>query len=58
MSTEEIRQEAEKHILPEYEVKDLPSKFIGYPAGTRVYVKPFSFGEQINLQKVVMCATE
>lgn len=52
MSTEEIRQEAEKHILPEYEVKDLPSKFIGYPAGTRVYVKPFSFGEQINLQKI------
>lgn len=39
-------------ILPEYEVTELPSRFIGYPEGTKVYVKPYSFGSALNIELV------
>lgn len=42
----------QSHILPEYPVQDIPSRFLGYPAGTKIFVKPFTFGEQVNLQKI------
>lgn len=38
------------HILPYYLVESLPSNFIGYPKGTKIECRPYSFGEQMNLQ--------
>lgn len=39
-------------ILPEYEVKELPSRFAGYPEGTKVYAKPYTYGSALNIELV------
>jgi hypothetical protein len=39
-------------IIPEYEVKELPSRFIGYPEGIKIFAKPYTFGTALNLQLV------
>lgn len=39
-------------ILPQYEVKQIPSRFIPYPEGTRIFVKPYCAGEAINIELV------
>ena len=39
-------------ILPRYEVTELPSRFIGYPAGTRIFIKPYTAGQAINIELV------
>lgn len=39
-------------ILPEYEVKEIPSRFISYPEGTKIFIQPYSFGESFNIQMV------
>lgn len=39
-------------ILPQYEVKQVPSRFIPYPEGTRIFVKPYCAGEAINIELV------
>lgn len=46
MSTEDTT-----HILPLYEVSSLPSNFLGYPKDITISVRPFSFGEQVNMLK-------
>lgn len=33
------------------EVKDLPSKFMPYPKGTRVLTRPYTYGEVININE-------
>lgn len=38
------------NILPEYEVKELPSRFIAYPEGTVIKVKPYTFGAAMNIE--------
>lgn len=40
------------HILPQYEVKEIPSRFIPYPEGTRIFVQPYRAGEAINIELV------
>lgn len=40
------------NIIPEYEVKELPSRFIGYPEGTKIYATPHSFGSALNIEMV------
>jgi hypothetical protein len=42
----------QQHVLPFYDIESIPSGFMGYPKGTKISVRPFSFGEQLNLQKV------
>lgn len=39
-------------ILPQYEVTQIPSRFIPYPDGTRIFVKPYCAGEAINIELV------
>ena len=39
-------------IIPEYEVKELPSRFVGYPAGTRIFTKPYTYGAALNIELV------
>lgn len=39
-------------ILPEYRVEELPSRFVGYPDGTEIYVQPHSFGSAMNIEMV------
>lgn len=40
------------YILPKYEVKEIPSRFIPYPEGTRIFVQPYRAGEAINIELV------
>ena len=39
-------------ILPEYEIKELPSRFIPYPKGTKVFAKPYTYGAALNIEMV------
>lgn len=39
-------------LLPKYEVKQLPSRFIGYPKGTRIFAKPYTAGQAINIELI------
>lgn len=39
-------------ILPEYQVKELPSRFIPYPKGIKIYVKPLTAGAAMNIAMV------
>lgn len=39
-------------ILPNYEVKELPSRFIGYPEGVRIFVQPYTAGQAMNIEMV------
>ena len=39
-------------ILPEYEVKELPSRFFGYPPETRIYAMPYTYGSALNIELV------
>lgn len=39
-------------ILPEYEITELPSRFIPYPEGTKIYVQPYSYGAALNIELV------
>ena len=36
--------------LPKYEVKQLPSRFISYPDGVRIFVQPYTAGQAINIE--------
>lgn len=40
------------HILPQYEVQEIPSRFIPYPETTRIFVQPYRAGEAINIELV------
>lgn len=40
------------NILPYYEVKELPSRFLGYPAGTKIFISPYTFGAAMNIEMV------
>lgn len=40
------------NIIPEYEVKELPSRFIGYPEEVKIYATPHSFGSALNIEMV------
>lgn len=39
-------------ILPEYEIKELPSRFIPYPKGTRIFATPYTYGAALNIEMV------
>lgn len=39
-------------ILPEYPIKELPSRFVGYPDGVEIYAKPYTYGAALNIQMV------
>lgn len=39
-------------IIPEYEIKELPSRFIPYPEGIKIYAKPHNFGSSLNIELV------
>lgn len=39
-------------IVPEYEVKELPSRFIGYPEGTKIFASPYTYGSALNIEIV------
>lgn len=39
-------------IIPHYEVKELPSRFVGYPDGVRVLIAPYTAGAAMNIEMV------
>lgn len=39
-------------ILPEYEIKELPSRFIPYPEGIKIFAKPYTYGAALNIEMV------
>ena len=39
-------------VLPEYEIKELPSRFIPYPKGTKIFAKPYTYGAALNIEMV------
>lgn len=40
------------NILPQYEIKELPSRFIPYPKGVKIYVTPLTAGAAMNIAMV------
>lgn len=39
-------------ILPKYKVTELPSRFIGYPEDTEIFIQPYTAGQAINIELV------
>jgi len=39
-------------VIPRYQVKELPSRFIGYPDDVVIYAKPHCFGSALNIEMV------